>query len=148
MAKPNDQAESQPATERESAPVTVAEVPAPVYVPQYVPPMPRQMRVERQGATSEAYTRRFPQIRGGTCEYCGVLDKTVPAQYQYKLCPHYRGMEARCTYCPPTANPDEVIYRADMNVAESPYNPGELIMWCNSYECSRAHEKRFKRSAS
>ncbi len=140
MAKQNDLAQGEPATERESAPETVA--------PAWVPQAPRQMRVERQGASSEPYTQRFPQIRGGTCEYCGVLDKNVPAQYQYKLCPHYRGMQARCTYCPESKDPDEVVRQAGINVAAHPDNPNTLIMWCNSYECSRAHEKRFKRQAA
>lgn len=138
-------ADVQPPTERVSAPETVV---APVYQAPAAPAasQPRQMRVERSGAQSEPYTRRFPQIRGGICEFCGVLDKNVASQYQYKLCPHYRGMQARCTYCPENKDPDEVVYHADMNVAEHPDNPNTLIMWCNSYECSRAHEKRFKRS--
>lgn len=128
-----------PATERVSAPETV---------PVYQPPAPRQMRVERQGDTSEPYTRRFPQIRGGICEFCGVLDRNVPSKDQYKLCPHYRGMEARCTYCPPTKNPDETVYHAAMNVAEHPDRPGVLIMWCDETECAGAHIKRFQRAAS
>ena len=141
----NPKADEQPATERDTAPVTEQ-----VYIPQpqYQPPAPRQMRVERQGSQSEAYTRRFPQIRGGICEFCGVLDKNVPSQHQYQLCPHYRGMQARCTYCPENKDPDEIVYHAAMNVAESPDNPNVLIMWCDSYECSRAHEKRFKMNAS
>ncbi len=144
MARPrNDSNES--ATEREPAPETVATVPQ--YVPPQ-PPQPRQMRIERQGARSEPYTRRFPQVRGGICEFCGVLDPNVPSQYQYKLCPHYRGQQLRCSYCPENKDPDEVIYHADLNIAESPDNPGTLIVWCNSYECSRAHEQRFKRSSS
>lgn len=149
MARPKDDAEPQPATEREIAPETeVVAEPVVVAPPVYTPPAPRQMRVERQGSQSEPFTRRFPQIRGGICEFCGVMDKNVPSQYQYKICPHYRGMQARCTYCPENKDPDEVIYHADLNVAESPDNPNVLIMWCNSYECSRAHEKRFKRATS
>jgi hypothetical protein len=147
MARPKNLADQQPPTEREIAPETVATIQAPVQ-PAYVPPAPRQMRVERQGSQSEPYTRRFPQIRGGVCEYCGVLDPHVPSQFQYKLCPHYRGMQARCTYCPETKDPDEVVYHSNMNVAEHPDNPSTLIMWCDSYDCSRAHEKRFRRATS
>jgi hypothetical protein len=144
MAKKNDLPQVEAATERVSAPEPVATfVPQPVYQP-----TPRQMRVERSGSQSEAYTRRFPQIRGGICEFCGVLDRNVPSQHQYKLCPHYRGMQARCTYCPENKDPDDIVYHTDMNVAEHPDNPNTLIMWCNSYDCSRAHEKRFKRNAS
>ena len=133
--------ETQPATERETAPVTVAQ-------PAFQPQAPRQMRVERQGAQSEPYTRRYPQVRGGICEFCGVLDKNVPSQYQYKLCPHYRGMQLRCSYCPESKDPDEVVYHSNLQVAEHPDKPGTLIVWCGSYECSRAHEKRFKRAVA
>lgn len=111
-----------------------------------LPQLPRNMRVERAGNVSAQYSTRWPQIRGGTCEFCGVLDPNVPAQYQYKLCPHFRGMTARCTYCPENKDPDEVAYHANMNVATHPDNPGTIIMWCNSYACSDAHIKRFSRS--
>lgn len=129
-----------PATEREPAPATPQ--------PGYAPPAPRQMRVERQGSLSEPYTRRFPEVRGGICEWCGVLDKNVPSQFQYKLCPHFRGMQLRCSYCPENKDPDDVVYHSDLKVAEHPDNPNTLIVWCSSYECSRAHETRFKRATS
>jgi hypothetical protein len=151
MARPKNNPEAaMPATEREVAPETVvvpAPEPAPYIPPAYVPPAPRQMQVERQGAQSEPFVRRFPQIRGGICEFCGVIDRNYPSQYQYKLCPHYRGMDARCSYCPPSKDPEDVVYHADMNVAESPSNPNTLIMWCNSYECSRAHLARFQKAS-
>lgn len=132
-----------PATEREPAPVTVlAEVP---HVAAYVPP-PRAKQIERQGNRSEPHTTRYPQVIGGICEYCGVLDKNTPSQYQYKLCGHYRGMELRCSYCPENRDPDEIVYHAALNIAASPNDPNTLIVWCDSYECSRAHENRFKRS--
>lgn len=110
------------------------------------PSQPRTMRVERQGSRSEPYTRRFPRILGGICEYCGVMDGNTPSQFQYKLCSHYRGMQARCSYCPETSDPDEVIRTADLNVAEHPDKPNTMIMWCNRYECSKAHETRFRRN--
>jgi hypothetical protein len=113
-----------------------------------VPQLPRNMRVERAGTISAQYSTRWPQIRGGTCEFCGVLDPNVPAQYQYKLCPHFRGMTARCTYCPENKDPDEITYHANMNVATHPDNPGTIIMWCNSYACSDAHIKRFNKANS
>ena len=132
------------ATERVTAPETVATA-APVQQV-YIPPapiMPRSKQVERQGALSVPYTHRYPQVRGGICEFCGVLDPNVPSQYQYKLCPHYRGMQLRCSYCPETKDPDEVIYHSNLNIADSP-DGRSLIVWCNSYECSAAHEKRFR----
>jgi hypothetical protein len=169
MARPKKiLADTQPPTERVLAPETVAsqnvpessippvtvapqivEVEKIVYVQVPTPPAaPRTMRVERQGARSEPYSRRFPQVRGGICEFCGVLDGNTPSQYQYKLCPHYRGMQLRCSYCAETKDPDEVVYHANLNIAEHPDNPSTLIVWCDSYECSRAHESRFKRSAN
>lgn len=109
---------------------------------------PQQMRIERQGSRSEPFTKRWPRVVGGICEFCGVLDKNVPSQYQYKICPHYRGMELRCSYCAESKNPDEVVYHANMNIAGHPDKPNELIVWCNSYECSEAHLKRFRRNSA
>lgn len=106
----------------------------------------RQKTIERQGARSEPYTRRLPQVRGGVCEFCGVLDPNVSAEHQYKLCPHYRGMQLRCSYCDETKNPDDVVGHATLNVAEHPDNPDKLIVWCDSYNCSKAHIERFDRT--
>lgn len=122
--------------------------PPPVVEAPYVSPLPRNMRVERSGNVSAQYSTRWPQIRGGTCEFCGVLDPNVPAQFQYKLCPHFRGMTARCTYCPENKDPDEITYHAMMNVATHPENPNTIIMWCNSYACSDAHIKRFNKATA
>lgn len=144
MARPKKTLAEMPATESEIAPETA--VVEPVYQPAYIAPQPREMRVERQGNRSEPYTRRHPQVRGGVCEYCGVIDGNYPSQHQYKLCPHYRGMQLRCSYCPENKDPDEVVTHAVLNVAEHPDNPNTLIVWCDSYECSRAHEARFKRA--
>lgn len=125
----------------------IVEVEKIVYVPT-PQPAPRQMRVERQGAKSEPYTQRHPQVRGGICEFCGVLDPNVPSQFQYKLCSHYRGMQLRCSYCPENKDPDEVIYHSNLNIASHPDNPQTLIVWCDSFNCSDAHIKRFQRSKS
>ena len=115
-----------------------------VVAPVYQPTMPRQKTIERQGNVSAPYSRRFPQVRGGVCEFCGVLDPNVPSQHQYKLCPHYRGMQLRCTYCPEAKDADDIIYHSTMNIAEHPDNPDKLVVWCNSYECSKKHLERFK----
>ena len=128
----NDQGFS-PATERVFAPVQTALV-------------PRQMQVERQGESSSPSSFRYPQVRGGICEFCGVLDGNQPSHMQYKMCPHYRGLQLRCTYCPETKDPDDVINHANLNIASHPDNPSKLVVWCDSYECSRAHEKRFNRA--
>lgn len=116
--------------------------------PPAAPSLPRNMRVERSGNVSAQYSTRWPQIRGGTCEFCGTLDGNVPAQFQYKLCPHFRGMSARCTYCPENKDPDEITYHSNMNVATHPDNPSVVIMWCDSYACSDAHLKRFNKANS
>lgn len=102
--------------------------------------------VERQGLQTVPYTTRYPQVRGGICEHCGVIDPNTESKDQYKLCNHYRGLQLRCSYCPENADQEEMIYKSNLNVADSPTEPGKLVVWCNSYECSRAHEARFKRS--
>ena len=132
-----------PRTEPLNAPATEPIV----QVAQYVPPVPRPKTIERQGVRSEPYTKRYPQIRGGTCEFCGVLDPKIASEDQYKLCPHFRGVgEMRCSYCPEAKDPTDVVNHAVLNIAEHPDNPDQLVVWCDSYECSRAHETRFRRS--
>lgn len=128
-----------PGTEPFHAP---AETTAPVVA--HIEP-PRQKTIERRGVRTEAYTQRYPQIRGGTCEFCGVLDRNVPASFQYQICPHFRGMgEMRCSYCDESKNPTDVVINSVLNIAVHPNNPDQLVVWCNSYECSRKHEARFK----
>lgn len=110
-----------------------------------VPPVTHNhFTIERQGSNTEAITRRWPQVRGGICEFCGVLDSNVPSEYQYRLCPHFRGMELRCSYCDENKDPDQVVYHSNLNIAEHPDRPGKLVVWCDSYECSRKHLARFK----
>jgi hypothetical protein len=118
-------------------------VPLTVQTPDYSA-SPRSMRLERQGATNVQVSRRFPQIRGGQCEFCGVIDPNQPGHLQYKLCEHYRGMEAQCIYCPREKDQTEVVRISKLNVAEHPDKPGVLLMWCNSTECSQKHLERFK----
>ena len=122
-----------PATEGYNAPVR--------------PSSPREMQLSPRGASSEPTSRRFPQVRGGTCEHCGTMDSNQPGHYQYKLCPHYRGMDLKCVYCPQSKDQEEVVRNSVLNVAEDPYNPGSLVVWCGSFECSKRHEQKYKRSA-
>lgn len=121
---------------------------APVPTPMYHGLSPREMQLERQGGQTSGYSRRFPEVRGGICEYCGVIDGNQPSEFQYKLCAHYRGMQLSCVYCPASKNQDDVINHSILNIAEHPENPNKLVVWCNSYECSRAHEQRFKRTTA
>ncbi len=108
--------------------------------------MPRQM--ERQGGKTVPYTRMYPLIRGGQCEKCGTVDPNQEAIYQYKLCPHFRGMNIECSYCDPTKNPDEVIRVSVMKVHDHPYEKDQagrplLVAVCDSYDCSTKHGSRF-----
>ena len=135
MAKDTSETELQTAPEPMPEPEPVA-----------TPPPARVKTVERQGVQAVPFTRRYPQVRGGICEWCGVMDNKIPSQFQYKLCPHFRGMELRCSYCDEAKDPDEVIGHATLNVAEHPDNPDKLVVWCNSYTCSGKHEARFDTS--
>lgn len=106
-------------------------------------PVTRQ--IERQGSATVPHTRRLPEIRGGVCEFCGILDKNVPSQFQYQLCPHYRGIgEMRCSYCDETKNPTDVILKSVLNVHEHPDNPNKLVVVCDSFVCADKHIKRFQ----
>lgn len=126
-----------PRMEPEPAPIPT---PAPYIAPQ--PTMPRQKRIERQGDQTVPMVRRHPSVTGGVCEFCGILDKNTPSEYQYRLCPHYRGMSLRCTYCPPSKDPDQVVYHAKLNIYDHPTS-GDLVVVCNSYDCTSKHQKRF-----
>lgn len=110
------------------------------------PVTPREMHLSPRGVSSEPVSRRFPQVRAGQCEFCGTIDPNQPGQYQYKLCPHYRGMDLRCVYCPQSKDQEEVVRNSVLNVAEDPHNPGSLLVWCGSFECSQRHLQRYKRS--
>lgn len=105
---------------------------------------PRNMRLTPRGVVSSPVSRVFPQIRGGQCEHCGTIDSYQSGEVQYKLCPHYRGMEMRCVYCPQNKDQDEVVRNSTLNVREHPYRPGELLVWCNSFECTKKHQEAFK----
>lgn len=103
-----------------------------------------QKYIERQGSSSEPYTQNYPQVRGGVCEYCGILDLNTPSEYQYKLCPHFRNMDLRCSYCPDNKNPEEVNRTTTLNVHAHPEDPNRLVVVCASYDCSNKHLARFK----
>ena len=106
---------------------------------------PVQNKIERQGVQTEAYTRRLPAIRGGICEHCGIMDNNVPSHFQYQLCEHFRGMgEMRCSYCDEAKNPTDVIIKSNLQVAEHPDKPNNYVVWCDSFECSDKHIKRFR----
>lgn len=103
--------------------------------------------IERQGQRAEAYTYMYPRVIGGVCEFCGIIDNKQLATEQYKLCQHFKTIgEIRCSYCPENANPEEVVYHAEMKIHVHPDNPNKLVVVCDSYTCSQKHIERFKRS--
>lgn len=105
---------------------------------------PRNMRPASGGrGNNMPVSRRFPRILGGQCEFCGTLDNYQPGQYQYKLCPHYRGMDVRCQYCPDTKDSEEIVRSSTLNVLEHPFRPGELIIYCTSFECNKRFREEF-----
>ena len=107
----------------------------------------RQM--ERRGGKTVPYTKMYPLIKGGQCDFCGTIDKNQEAIYQYKLCPHFRGINLECSYCDPTKDPNEVVRYSVMKVHDHPYDKDAqgrptLVMVCDSYECSTKHRARFQ----
>lgn len=126
------------------APVNVAPVVTPTVMASAAP-VYRPKTIERQGSVSAPYTIRMPQVRGGICEWCGVLDPNLPATEQYKICPHYRAIgQLRCSYCPDTKDPDDVIYHSVLNVHGHPNDPDKLVVVCDSTVCVSKHFERFK----
>lgn len=108
--------------------------------------IPRE--TERRGGKTVPYTRMYPKVRGGQCEYCGTIDPNQEAIYQYKLCPHFRGMTLECSYCDGTKDPNEVIRYSVMKVHDHPYDKDglgrpKLVIVCDSFECSSKHQARF-----
>ena len=123
---------------------------APVTEPKAVVATPalRKLRIERQGSAGVPMTYKLPDVRGGQCEWCGVMDPAQPAEYQYLLCPHYREIGAlRCSYCEERADPTDVLLHSKMLVYVHPDDPDKLVVLCGQYECTRKHEKRFSPSA-
>lgn len=115
---------------------------APEQGTQYAPP---RKRIERQSGATVPYSYRYPEVRGGICEWCGVKDPNQPSEVQYLLCDHFKDLgEIRCSYCDASKDQRDVIYKSVMNLHDNPYRPGEVIVVCDSYECSERHLKRFQ----
>lgn len=104
-------------------------------------------QIERQGSVSVPFTKMRPHIIAGVCEFCGVINNLLPPTEQYKLCPHFKDLgEVRCSYCPETSDPVEVLSKADIKVHEHPDKAGVYVVVCDRYECAKAHQERFKRN--
>lgn len=104
-------------------------------------------QIERKGAVSSPIVGTYPKVHGGVCEACGVMDNNADSVNQYKLCPHYRGMQLACSYCESTTNPDEVIARSIIQVFDHPDRPNQLVVVCNTSTCLDKHYKRFQVNA-
>ena len=131
-----------PQTELQSA----QEPSLPVMPPMTPSPMtPSNMRLTPRGATSAPLTRHFPEVRAGQCAYCGTIDPHQPGHLQYKLCPHYRGMDLKCIYCSPNRDQAETVKQSTIKVFENPYRPGELVTHCGSFDCVKKFEEAFAR---
>lgn len=105
-----------------------------------------QKTIERQGGMSEPHVKHYPDVRGGTCERCGVINPNDEAINQYKYCEHYRGMQLGCSYCPGSTDQNEVIRRSVLKITDSPDNASELVIVCGAFECADKHLKRFQRN--
>ena len=106
-------------------------------------PSLQDMRLTRPGESNEIVTRTFPNIKGGTCEYCGVIDPNYPGNVQYKFCQHYKGREMKCVFCKETVDHADVVRMSDLLVKEDPYSPGTLVTLCGSYECTRKYKAKY-----
>lgn len=104
---------------------------------------PRNMKIIAPGESSEIQTRIFPTIYGGVCEACGVIDNNYPGHVQYKFCPHYKGMNMKCSFCKESADHDDIVRMSKMLVKEDPYSPGRLVTLCGSFECTTKFNAKY-----
>lgn len=105
-----------------------------------VQPVSPPRETVRKGGVMGHTTRIYPKIYGGICEKCGVLDKNMDSEYQYKLCEHYRGLSIECNYCDPTKDQKEVTRISQLYVYDHPYNKDSfgrpaLGVVCDSFTC-------------
>lgn len=102
------------------------------------------INIERTSGQNVPMGEAFPHVICGICEACGTIDGTRDDVFQYQLCPHFGGIKLRCSYCPETVDPAEVIKTSDMKIHGHPDNPNKHIVVCDSLNCSAAHLERFK----
>ncbi len=102
-------------------------------------PLPK-FKVERKATPLVPSAKRHPDIRAGICEFCGLLDKKVPLDKQYTICPHYNDVDIFCTYC---GKGEEIIKDRALHIYELDDEPGKLIIVCDDYQCRNKHNQRF-----
>ncbi len=98
----------------------------------------------RKGGMQGNRTRVYPKVRGGVCDFCGILDANTDSQDQYKLCPHYRGISLECNYCDPTKDQREVTRISELFVYDHPSQKDSqgrpaLAVVCNAFTCVQKH---------
>lgn len=96
--------------------------------------------------------KRWPNIIGGACEFCGtgvyhtetarLITPLAANRYGVGQCEHYKDVEIRCSYCPAETDWNQLSQRK-IRVLEFASTPGELIMVCTDFGCdSRFKEER------
>src|SRR5262245_58081989 len=105
---------------------------------------PREKQVARFGPGTTLVSRSYPRVLAGTCEHCGVLNPNVAGELQYKFCPHYNGMELKCSFCKENADHPQVVRMSEMLVRDDPHNPNQLVVLCKSYDCMRKYEEKYQ----
>ena len=101
---------------------------------------PFQVKVSSSGGGYPS-ARKLPDVIGGTCEFCGTLDPKIPADIQYSVCPHYTGVDIKCSYCPPGADHDEIRKTRRFSIKEFPVGSGQLDVCCDDLNCRKRWEK-------
>ena len=114
-------------------------------VPAVAEPVPlRTFHVDRKVESGYPGAKKLPTVRGGICEFCGVLDNKVAAHLQFTLCPHYEGVDLKCTYCPPESDWKHVLSKRKLQIFEFPEGSGNLVVVCDDISCRDKHKKRFQ----
>lgn len=99
-----------------------------------------KFKVERKATPLVPSAKKYPDIRAGICEFCGILDKNVPIDKQYTICPHYQGVDIFCTYC---GKSEDIIKDRALHIYELDEDPGKLVIVCDDYACRNKHNQRF-----
>lgn len=94
-------------------------------------------------------THRHPRVIGGVCEFCGIIDIYQDSEEQYKLCEHYRGMQLNCSYhnYKNGQSVEDMIKHEILNIADSPEDRNQVVVWCGEFECSRRHKERYDKTS-
>lgn len=106
--------------------------------------LPKDLEIERVGGQLSGVTYEFPEVRGGVCTYCGVMNPNLPSTQQYKLCRHYAGKQLACSYCPQGKNADDVIEHSTLRVLLHPRDNRKLIVHCDSFNCLEKHKQEWQ----